>query len=139
MDLEFLIACNKFKETSFYKKIRKESLTNPKVLVIYSDFTSSLVTERVSCIQDYIKIFKTIISFTDDECDEVQNIFPRIDLSVEDIQYDYERDLVLNVSQRPFESWIFNRNNGRWEAPVPHPITGGPYVWSEETLSWVSI
>ena len=40
---------------------------------------------------------------------------------------------------QPYPSWILNTETFLWEAPVPMPTTGGPYVWDEATLSWVTI
>jgi hypothetical protein len=43
---------------------------------------------------------------------------------------------------QPYPSWILNTDTFLWEAPNPPgpaPSTGGPYIWDENTLSWVSI
>lgn len=40
---------------------------------------------------------------------------------------------------QPYPSWILNTNTFLWEAPVPMPTTGGPWVWDEATLSWVAV
>lgn len=43
---------------------------------------------------------------------------------------------------QPYPSWILNTSTFLWEAPTPPgpaPTTGGPYVWNENTLSWVSV
>ena len=37
---------------------------------------------------------------------------------------------------QPNPSWILNTSTFLWEAPVPMPTEGGPYVWNEPTLSW---
>jgi len=43
------------------------------------------------------------------------------------------------AAPQPFPSWTLNKATYLWEAPVPMPTTGGPYVWDEATLSWVSV
>lgn len=40
--------------------------------------------------------------------------------------------------EAPFKSWIFNEVTLGWEAPVKYPQDGTPYVWDEDSLSWVS-
>jgi hypothetical protein len=40
---------------------------------------------------------------------------------------------------QPYPSWILNTSTFLWEAPVPMPTEGGPYVWDEATLSWVKL
>jgi hypothetical protein len=40
---------------------------------------------------------------------------------------------------QPYPSWILNTSTFLWEAPVPYPSSGGPYVWDEATLSWVAV
>ena len=41
------------------------------------------------------------------------------------------------IPPQPFPSWTLNRDTALWDAPVPMPSEGGPWVWDEETLSWV--
>ena len=43
------------------------------------------------------------------------------------------------AAPQPYPSWTLNKATYLWEAPVPMPTTGGPYVWDEATLSWVSV
>lgn len=38
---------------------------------------------------------------------------------------------------QPYPSWTISAPTWLWEAPVPYPSTGGPYVWDEATQSWV--
>ena len=48
-------------------------------------------------------------------------------------------DLINNVfyAPQPFSSWVIGAPTWLWQAPVPYPSTGGPYIWDETTLSWV--
>jgi hypothetical protein len=39
---------------------------------------------------------------------------------------------------RPFDSWMLG-DGFVWEAPTPMPDDGAPYVWDEDTTSWVEI
>lgn len=43
------------------------------------------------------------------------------------------------IPPQPFPSWALNPNTALWDAPVPMPSEGGPWVWDEATLSWVEL
>ena len=43
------------------------------------------------------------------------------------------------IPPQPFPSWVLNPDTALWDAPVPMPTQGGPWVWDEDTLSWVEI
>ena len=51
--------------------------------------------------------------------------------------YDSVRDAF--ISPKPLDSWIFNEESCKWDAPTPKPIDGKRYHWDESTLSWVEI
>jgi hypothetical protein len=51
--------------------------------------------------------------------------------------YDETRDAF--IAPKPYNSWILNTDNCRWEAPIPMPTDGKLYKWSEETLTWIEI
>jgi hypothetical protein len=51
--------------------------------------------------------------------------------------YDAGRDAF--ISPKPFPSWVLNETTCRYEAPTAMPTTGGPYIWEEETTSWVEL
>lgn len=48
--------------------------------------------------------------------------------------YDSAKDVFYTT--QPYPSWTLSADY-LWEAPVSTPKTGGPYVWDEETKSWV--
>ncbi len=48
--------------------------------------------------------------------------------------YDEVRDAF--IPPKPYPSWILNEFTCYWEAPIPMPTDGNPYVWNESTLSW---
>ena len=50
--------------------------------------------------------------------------------------YDAVRDAF--IAPKPYPSWVLDENVMRWFAPVPMPSEGGPWVWDEATLSWIS-
>lgn len=50
-------------------------------------------------------------------------------------EYDVERDAF--VPPKPFPSWVLNEDSCLWEAPVARPEGDTPYIWDEETVSWV--
>jgi hypothetical protein len=51
--------------------------------------------------------------------------------------YDEERDAF--IPPQPFESWVLNEDTCLWDAPLPYPVAGGPYVWNEEVEDWVEV
>lgn len=51
----------------------------------------------------------------------------------------YRQDLDGFVPAKMYDSWILDENTCQWGAPVSYPTDGKPYVWNEETLSWVEI
>jgi hypothetical protein len=40
------------------------------------------------------------------------------------------------IPPQPFPSWVLNSYTALWDAPTPMPLTGGPWIWNEETVSW---
>ena len=61
------------------------------------------------------------------------------------IGYTYDTNYTIGdflgvfYAPQPYPSWILNTSTFLWEAPIPMPTTGGPYVWDEATLSWIKI
>jgi hypothetical protein len=51
--------------------------------------------------------------------------------------YDEERDAF--IPPQPFPSWILDEDTCLWEAPIPYPGNGEPYIWNEETGAWEEI
>lgn len=51
--------------------------------------------------------------------------------------YDDARDAF--IPPQPYPSWTLNETTCLWDAPVPKPDDGQPYVWDEDTTSWVQI
>lgn len=50
--------------------------------------------------------------------------------------YDNQRDAF--IPPKPFTSWILNEETCLWKAPTEMPSDGGPFIWDEETLSWIA-
>jgi hypothetical protein len=50
--------------------------------------------------------------------------------------YDTRRDAF--IPPRPYPSWRLNEDDCRWYAPISAPTEGGPYVWDDYILDWVS-
>ena len=50
--------------------------------------------------------------------------------------YDTQKDAF--IPPKPYASWTLNEDTCLWDAPVPMP-TDKPYVWDEETTSWVDL
>lgn len=51
--------------------------------------------------------------------------------------YDYVRDAF--IPPKPYNSWVLNEQNCRWDSPVPRPTNGKLYDWDEATLSWKEV
>jgi len=51
--------------------------------------------------------------------------------------YDSERDAF--ISPKPYNSWLLNEENCRWEAPIEYPTDGKMYSWSKEELNWIEL
>ena len=54
------------------------------------------------------------------------------------ISWRYDADADVFVAPQPFPSWTLDANHD-WQPPTPMPAEGGPWVWDENTLSWVSV
>lgn len=53
--------------------------------------------------------------------------------------YTYDRVRDAFIPHKPFSSWILDDETCRWNAPIPMPIDGLPYAWSEGQCAWVKI
>ncbi len=51
--------------------------------------------------------------------------------------YDPVRDAF--IPPQPFPSWLLDEATCRWNAPVPMPQDGKPYLWDENTGNWVEV
>lgn len=53
--------------------------------------------------------------------------------------YKYDEDRDAFIPPKTFESWVFDEDTCRWEAPIERPNDGNEYVWDEEAIQWVVI
>lgn len=53
------------------------------------------------------------------------------------IGFSYDPALDAFIPPKPYPSWILNEETCRWDAPVAKPDNENPYIWDEETLSWI--
>jgi hypothetical protein len=51
--------------------------------------------------------------------------------------YNYERDMFLKA--KPFDSWVFDKENFNWKAPKDKPNDNKYYVWCEDLKNWCEI
>jgi hypothetical protein len=51
--------------------------------------------------------------------------------------YDATRDAF--IPPKPYNSWTLNEETCLWDAPTPMPTGDTPYVWDEDTLTWVTL
>tara|TARA_S200002703_G_scaffold15916_1_gene13531 strand:+ start:4153 stop:4614 length:462 start_codon:yes stop_codon:yes gene_type:complete len=42
-------------------------------------------------------------------------------------------------AEHGFASWVFNEDTCSFDPPVPFPTDGTPYLWDEDTTSWVEV
>jgi len=59
---------------------------------------------------------------------------------VVDITDAEKADLIQQAqdSGPPYPNWILDITTLQWNAPIPMPVTGGPYHWDVQTNNWVS-
>ena len=48
----------------------------------------------------------------------------------------YSKELDAFIAPKPYNSWVLNEVNCKWEAPIPKPDQDKFYVWNELTISW---
>ena len=53
------------------------------------------------------------------------------------IGYTYDEVNDVFIAPQPFPSWILDPETTEWVPPVPRPEGDVPYIWDEETLSWI--
>ena len=51
----------------------------------------------------------------------------------------YNSEIDAFVPPPVYQSWILNTETCLWEAPIPEPTDGKPYMWDESTTSWVEM
>ena len=54
------------------------------------------------------------------------------------IGYTYDADLDVFIQPCPHKGWVQDNSIFDWVPPTPHPDDGNPYVWDDETESWVA-
>lgn len=55
------------------------------------------------------------------------------------IGYTYDTGRDAFIPPQPFPSWTLNEDTCLWDAPVAYPDDEKPYLWDEETQTWVEI
>lgn len=55
------------------------------------------------------------------------------------IGYTWNGTLNGYIPPQLFPSWILDESTCLWNAPVAYPLSGGPYKWDENLLSWIVI
>jgi hypothetical protein len=56
------------------------------------------------------------------------------------IGYTYEIGVDAFIPPKPYSSWVLDEETYLWNPPIPVPSDAGegnPYIWDEETQSWV--
>lgn len=52
--------------------------------------------------------------------------------------YSEEHDAYI-YGEKPFDSWVWNKRNGSWTAPVAPPNDELNYQWNEELVDWEAV
>lgn len=55
------------------------------------------------------------------------------------VGYTYDADFDVFIAKQPYPSWVLNYETFDWEPPVPMPtpLDGYFWVWSEHNKEWV--
>lgn len=53
------------------------------------------------------------------------------------IGFIFDENLNAFIPPKPFESWVLNEEECQWHSPVMPPEDGMPYLWNEQSLSWI--
>ena len=40
---------------------------------------------------------------------------------------------------KPFNTWLWDEKKYIWVSPIPYPIDGQTYTWSDEIVNWVQV
>ena len=48
----------------------------------------------------------------------------------------YDSELDMFLSPKPYESWILNKEFGRWDPPFEKPNDNKIYTWDESKKNW---
>jgi len=48
----------------------------------------------------------------------------------------YDSELDVFIPPKPYQGWVFNEAEMKWESPIPYPIDGHFYLWNDELESW---
>lgn len=51
--------------------------------------------------------------------------------------YDHQNDVFY--APQPYPSWVLNKSNWLWDAPIPMPTDGKMYKWNETNQNWEEI
>lgn len=52
--------------------------------------------------------------------------------------YSYDEELDAFIPFKPYDSWILNLEEFRWDPPTPYPNDGVNWSWDESNNSWKS-
>jgi hypothetical protein len=55
------------------------------------------------------------------------------------IGYFYDSDRDAFIPPKPYPSWMLDEFSCLWNAPVPMPTNGGPWLWDEDSQSWIEV
>jgi hypothetical protein len=55
------------------------------------------------------------------------------------IRYTYDSENNAFYSPQPYPSWILDKENFKWNPPIPFPEDGYNYLWNEDNKEWEKI
>lgn len=53
------------------------------------------------------------------------------------VGYIYNREDDIFMPPQPFASWLFDRIQKQWVAPINYPNDGSEYKWNESLQQWI--
>jgi hypothetical protein len=54
-----------------------------------------------------------------------------------DIGYAYDSLNDVFIAPKPFNSWVLDTNEFKWQSPIPYPNDGSKYIWDESIIAWI--
>jgi hypothetical protein len=55
------------------------------------------------------------------------------------IDYSYDETLDVFLQPKPYPDWVLEPHTTEWIPPIPYPIDGNTYIWSQPLHTWVKV
>lgn len=91
-----------------------------------------------------VEVVTLVDRATDEECHlflmKYSNNYPNwveVDPNIVQSNFFWDQSSNRFLPPKLYQSWVFNENTQKWQAPVSMPVDGKMYWWDEGTMSWV--